>query len=130
MNFKNGVIISEGEVYDRDPEKIPRMSLLAARKIYEKIPYRGRILKGTDEELIINLGLYDGLRNGDILYADDTYDVGVKGKYTLKRKMLIKIDEADTIVSRAKAVDPDDMVKLHEGVEVFPLAKRRAKRVE
>ncbi|HNX59236.1 MAG TPA: hypothetical protein PKK43_09045, partial [Spirochaetota bacterium] len=130
MNFSNGVIISEGEVYDRDPEKLPRMALQAARKIYEKIPFKGRILKGTDEELIINLGSYDGLKSGDVLYADDTYDVGVKGKYTLKRKMLMKVDEADTIVSRVKAVDQDDMVKLHEGVEVYPLARRRAKRVE
>lgn len=130
MNFSNGVIISEGEVYDRDPEKLPRMALQAARKIYEKIPFKGRILKGTDEELIINLGSYDGLKSGDVLYADDIYDVGVKGKYTLKRKMLMKVDEADTIVSRVKAVDQDDMVKLHEGIEVYPLARRRAKRVE
>ncbi|HEY1407244.1 MAG TPA: tetratricopeptide repeat protein, partial [Spirochaetota bacterium] len=130
MDFKNGVIIDEGDLYDRDRDKLPRMSLLAARKIYEKIPYKGRILKGTDEELIVNLGLYDGLKSGDILFANDTFDVGVKGKYTLKRKMMIKIDEADTIVSRAKAVDPDDMNKLHEGIEVFPLTKRRAKKIE
>jgi tetratricopeptide (TPR) repeat protein len=130
MDFRNGVIIAEDEMSDREYDKLTRLSLLTARRIYEKLPYKGRILKQNDSELVVNLGLYDGLRTGDILYANDIYDVGVKGKYSLKRKILMKINEADTIVSKVTVVDPEDVSRLHEGDEVFPLMKRRAKKIE
>jgi tetratricopeptide (TPR) repeat protein len=130
MDFKTGVIIFEDELYDRNRDKLTRLSIRTARKIYDKIPYKGRVLKSDDKEIIVNLGSFDGLKSGDILFANEEFDVGAKGKYSLKRKMTMKIEEADTIVSRAVAVDPDDMQKIREGVEVFPLLKKRSQRIK
>jgi hypothetical protein len=126
MDFKTGVIIAGDELYDREKDKVARLSLRAARQIYDKIPYKGRVLSENNGEIIVNLGLYDGLRAGDVLYSNDEYDAGAKGKYSIKRKMLYKIVEADTIVSKVSAIDPDDAGKVREGIDVYPLLKRRA----
>jgi len=130
MDFKNGVILAEDSLYDREQDKLPRLSLRAARFIYDKIPYRGRVLKSDDDKIIVNLGLYDGLKAGDLLYVNSEHDAGVKGKYIIKKKILFKIEEADTVVSRAVAVDKDEAEKVQEEMAIFPLNKRRAVRIK
>jgi tetratricopeptide (TPR) repeat protein len=129
MDFKTGVIIAQDTLYDREKDKLARLALRAARFIYDKVPYKGRVLSIDDDKAVVNLGLYDGLKAGDILYVDSEHDAGVKGKYIIKKKILFKIDEADTVVSRISAVDKDEAEKVREEMAVFPLSKRRAVKI-
>ena len=129
MDFKTGVILAQDELYDREKDKLARLALRAARFIYGKVPYKGRILSTDDDKAVVNLGLYDGLKPGDILYVDSEHDAGVKGKYMIKKKILFKIEEADTVVSRVSAVDRDEAEKVREEMPVFPLNKRRAVKI-
>ena len=129
MDFKTGVILAQDTLYDREKDKLARLALRAARFIYGKVPYKGRILSTDDDKAVVNLGLYDGLKPGDILYVDSEHDAGVKGKYMIKKKILFKVEEADTVVSRVSAVDKDEAEKVREEMAVFPLNKRRAVRI-
>lgn len=126
MNLKGGVVISEDSLYDREAGKLARSSLRIARRVYDKIPYKGRLLKIDDNSIIVNIGSYDGLKAGDEIYINDERDVGVKGKYTIKKKILFKIDSADTVISKATVADPEEMYRVRDEAEVFPLLKRRA----
>lgn len=130
MDFKTGVILAQDSLYDREKDKLARLSLRAARFMYNKIPYKGRVLSDDDDKVIVNLGLCDGLKAGDILYVNSEHDAGVKGKYMIKKKILYKIEEADTVVLRASALDKDESEKVREEMEVFPLNKRRAVRIK
>ena len=129
MDFKNGVILAQDSLYDREKDKLSRLALRAARFIYGKVPYKGRVLSIDDDKAVVNLGLYDGLKTGDILYVDSEHDAGVKGRYVIKKKILFKVDEADTVVSRISAVDKDEAEQVREEMAVFPLNKRRAVKI-
>jgi hypothetical protein len=130
MNLKGGVVISEDSLYDREVGKLSRSSLRIARRVYDKIPYKGRLLKTDGDSIIVNIGLYDGIKPGDEIYINDERDVGVKGKYTIKKKILFKIDSADTVVSKATIADPEEMYRVRDEADVFPLQRRRAVRVK
>ncbi|MGL4370622.1 MAG: hypothetical protein ACRCUT_13270, partial [Spirochaetota bacterium] len=130
MDFKTGMVLGGDSLYDREKDKMTRLPLRAARFIYDRIPYKGRILKAEDDSIVVNLGLYDGVKAGDILYVVSEYDAGVKGKYSIKKKLLFKIEEADTVVSRLSAVDKNDMENVREDMPVYPLNKRRAVRIQ
>lgn len=129
LDFKTGVIISEFDLAESGKENLERLSLRAARKVYDLIPYQGRVLKVDDEQerVLVNLGIYDGLKPGDLLvmYRYDTSPA--EGRINMKRKLLFAVDEVDTLVASAKPKTPDDLARVDEGEPVYPLNKRRAK---
>lgn len=130
LDIANGAVVFEDSVYDKGNDKIVSLALRAARKIYNAVPYWGRVLSFDERSIVINLGLYDGLKKGDSFFIIDEHDAGVVGKYSIKRKMLFTVEESDTVVSRLIPVDEQDLGNMYEDLLVYPLEKRRAKRIK
>ncbi len=132
LDFKTGVIINEFELAESGREKLGRLSLRAARKIYDGVPYEGRVLKVDDEQerVLVNLGLYDGVKPGDLLvmYRYDTSPA--EGRINMKRKLVFAVDEVDTLVASARPNTAADLARVDEGEPVYPLNKRRAKLIK
>ncbi len=64
-----------------------------------------------------------------LFFYHDTETVA-KGKYKLRKKILLKIKEADTDICKAEALTPADKDKMRTGLDVFPLNVKRAERIE
>ncbi len=129
MDYKTGVVINQFAVSGSGRSFLNDAALTAGRKIYEMIPFKGRVLKYNDNQILVNLGSFDGIKNDDFLYVASSEKM--KGsKYNLNRKLLFKAVETDTIITLAEAVNPEDMKIIKTDDSVFPLAKRRAKKVK
>jgi len=79
---------------------------------------------------VINLGTFDGLKKDDLVFAHFENEMTVRGKYKIRKKILMKINEIDTDLCRASVVSQADIEKVRPGVEVYPLMMKRAVRVE
>ncbi|MBN1498898.1 MAG: tetratricopeptide repeat protein [Spirochaetes bacterium] len=125
MDFKTGVVISRFSSSGTGRSYLNDAVLAASRKIYNAIPFRGRVLKYNDAQIIINIGSFDGVKKDDLVYLSTSEKL--KGsRYGLNRKIIFRITEADTLVSQAEAVNPEDMKLIKTDDPVFPLAKRRS----
>jgi len=131
LNRTNGVVITSFTLSELGRNNLPEVALRAARKVYEKIPFRGRVLKMDEDKPIVNLGGFDGLKKDDIfvIYKDAPRDshAGGIGK---KMKILLTVGEADTLVSALSVERAQDLAMVDVGDAVYPLEKRRAKRLK
>jgi tetratricopeptide (TPR) repeat protein len=129
MDFHKGFIIGEFTLTGTGKESLPKLALRSAKRIYSMVPFKGRVLKLTDNGIITNLGLFDGIKPGSKLVI---YKFGndLLTRDQLKRKIIFTVRESDTIISRAVPERPPEMddVDLHD--TVLPLKKRRAKKIE
>jgi len=89
------------------------------------------VLKMDEDKPIVNLGGFDGLKKDDIfvIYKDAPRDshAGGIGK---KMKILLTVGEADTLVSALSVERAQDLAMVDVGDAVYPLEKRRAKRLK
>lgn len=130
LNFKNGVVIGDFSATERGHENLPTISLRTARKIFDFIPYNGRILKVEDNSAVVNLGTYDGLKKGDMLLAYKYNPDTSSHKMRSKEKIIFTLTKCDTLVSIATPVNNEHIQYLEVNDTVYPLQKRRAKRIE
>lgn len=126
LDFHRGVVISELNFSESGRESLAKLSLRVAKNIYEAIPYKGRVLKIDEEKIIVNLGLYDGVRTGDLLFVEQYGKPDGVSKLNLRKKIIFVIDESDTLMSSAKARRSNDIKFVDINDIVFPLKKRRA----
>jgi hypothetical protein len=130
LDFKNGMVIDEFELSETGKDALSRLSIRAAGRIYDSIPYEGRILKAEDDHVIVNLGLYDGLKAGDLLVMYRYEPSPASGKINMKKKLLFEVTEADTLLSSAKPRVASDLALIDVNDPIYPLKKRRAKMIE
>ncbi len=130
MDYKTGIIISQKDFFSNEKDYLSRVSFLAATHIYNSIPFTGKIIKQKDDAIVVNLGLYDGLNTGDLLFAEINEKLSIYDKYSVKKKVLFKIDNIDTLICRAVPLISKDIDKVSEGVMIFPQNKIRAKKIE
>jgi len=128
MDYRKGIIIDTFTVSDGSRESLQRVCLRAARHVYGVIPFKGRILKLKDEGIVVNLGLFDGMKPGDKLVIYKYADLSNKNR--IKDKLIFTIDRADMDVSYAVPQKKDVLLEIDPSDEVFPLERRRARRVE
>lgn len=127
LDNKTGIIIGEFELSESGHESLPNLALRVARRLYDHIPYRGRILKVEDDRVVLNLGLYDGLEKGDMVVA---YRINKKlSGDSINRKMVFSLDRLDTVVSTAKPLNNEDLQVIEIDDMIFPLNKRRARMI-
>lgn len=108
MDFKKGIIVSSFSLSDSGRNSVSRIALRSANRIFDKIPFTGKILKVKENSIIINLGLLDGIGPGSklVLYKYDSKSSGVS------RRIIFTVKESDTFVSEAepqKLTDLDDI---------------------
>lgn len=127
MDFKTGVIIDEFDISESQKDNLSRLSLRAARRIFSSIPYEGRVLKIEEDRIILNLGLFDGVKPGDLL-AIYRYDRGsAQGRINMRKKLVFVVDDADTIMASAKPQTLSELEMIDVNDPIYPLTKRRAK---
>ncbi len=129
MDTKTGVVIAHFTVSDNSKYSLHTISLDVAKKLYSAIPYWGKIQSYSDDMVAINLGSLDGIELESILETfvdnDDTID-----SEKPRKKVLLQVKEVDTRVLLAKPLNPKDIDLLSKGQEVYPVAKRRAKKIK
>jgi tetratricopeptide (TPR) repeat protein len=123
LNFHNGVIIGEFSLSETGRDNLSTISLRSSRRIYDLIPFKGRVLKLSGERVIANLGGFDGLRKDDLF----TVYTSENSFTDSKEKILLRVDEIDTLVSSMKPVSAQNISRIDAGDIIYPLKKRRAK---
>ncbi|MCX7679309.1 MAG: tetratricopeptide repeat protein [Spirochaetes bacterium] len=130
MNFHTGVIIGDFAIAENGHDALQKFAIKAARKIYEFIPYSGRVLKHSEDSTIVNLGLFDGIEKDNLLVIFKKQPYGERGALLHTKKILLKVTEPDTFVSSVSPINNNDSELIEIGDVVYPLQKRRAKRLE
>lgn len=129
MDYKKGFIIGQFTITESGKESLPQLALRAAKRIYDMIPFRGRVLKLKETGIITNMGLFDGIDAGEKLVVYKfTNRPGFGDK--LRKRILFTVREADTLISYAEPVKKADLDSIDSSDIVLPLKKRRAKRIE
>ena len=128
MDYRKGFIIGEFTLSDSGPDCLPRLALRAASRLYDLIPFSGRVLATKDAGIVTNLGLIDGIAPGEKLVIYKMKSNSLPGD-RLKQKIILTVKEADTYVCYAEPPREADMESIDTSDTVFPLKRRRAKLV-
>jgi hypothetical protein len=129
LDYKKGFVIGQFTYNESGKESLPQLALRAAKRIYDMIPYRGRVIKLKDTGIIVNVGLFDGIAAGQklVIYKFRN-DIAPGDK--LKKKILFTVKESDTLISYAEPQNPSDLDSIESNDIVLPLKKRRAKLID
>lgn len=129
VDLERGFIIAELTDSKKGKENLEKLSLNVASKLYDLIPYNGRVIKMKEKGILVNLGLVDGINAGNqfIIYrnsrARSTNDLMRNGE-------LLTVKETDTFISYAEPDRSDLLNEIDSTFKVFPLKNRRAKKIE
>lgn len=129
LDFKSGAIVQEYTAEANDKYALTALSLKIAQKVYDTIPYRGRVLKKNDDNIIINLGSYDGIAVGDMLsvYLRSRPDAATG--LVLREKLIFKVTDADTYISSCTLTN-GTLLQVEEGDKILPERMRAARLIE
>ncbi len=129
LDYRKGYIIGQYTVTESGAEALPRLALRAAKRLFEAMPFRARVLKINEGGIVTNVGLFDGITPGEklVIYKFRN-DPGPGDK--LRRKVVLTVRESDTLVSYAEPQKAGDMDAIGSTDIVFPLKKRRAKLIK
>ncbi len=128
MDMNRGYIISEFEVTGKGKESLGDVSLKTAVKLYDTIPYSGRILKLKDDGILVNLGIIDGVVTGSrlVIYMDSrSRATGDRVRYA----EVFTVRESDTFICYAEPDRAGALKEIDSTYSVYPLQKRRAKKL-
>jgi len=129
MDVEKGFIIGEISDSKKGKENLAKISLNIAGKLYDMMPYNGRVVKIKEKGILVNLGLFDGIKTGSqlVIYrnsrAKSTNDLMRTGE-------LLTVKETDTFMSYAEPDRGELLNEIDSTFRVFPLKNRRAKKIE
>lgn len=129
MDAKTGVVIAHFTVSDNSKYSTHTISIDLAKKMYDTIPFRGKIISYSEDMAVINLGTIDGIETGALLETYVENDNTIE-QDQLRKKVVFKVTEAGTIISSGKPVNPKDIDLIAKGSEVYPVEKKRAKKIK
>lgn len=129
MDYRKGFIIGQFTVTESGKESLPRLALRAAKRVYDMIPFRGRVLKLKEDGIVTNMGLFDGVNEGEKLVVYKFANRPGAGD-RLKKRIIFTVKESDTLVSFAAPQRASDLDSIDSNDIVLPMKKRRAKRIE
>lgn len=128
MDIERGYIISEFEVSGKGRENMGLGAVRAAEKIFNSVPYSGRILKLKEEGILVNLGLIDGVTDGTqlVIYLDSRSGAT---NDAVRSAEIFTVKETDTFLCYAVPDRPDVLKDVDSTYTVYPLQKRRARKL-
>ncbi len=129
LDYRKGFIIGGFDLSESGPESLPQLSLRASKRIYDMVPFRGRVLKQNEDGILVNMGLFDGISPGEKLVIYKFQSRVLPGD-RLKKKMIFTVRESDTLLSFAVPEQTVDLDSIDANDIVLPLKKRRARRIE
>ncbi len=129
MDLNRGYIIYELTESKKGRENLNLLSIMIAEKIYNIIPYNGKVLKVKDDGILLNLGLFDGVKEGTelVIYRDSSSRLNNE---TIRYAEIFTVKETDTFISYAEPDRPDILREIDSTNNVYPLMKRRARKIE
>ena len=129
MDLNRGYIIYEMTESKKGRENLNLLSILTAEKIYNIIPYSGKVLKVKDDGILLNLGLFDGVKEGTelVIYRDSNSRLNNE---TIRYAEIFTVKETDTFISYAEPDRPGILKEIDSSSVVYPLMKRRAHKIE
>ncbi len=129
MDLARGYIIYEMNESKKGRENLNLLSLLAAEKIYNIIPYSGKVLKVKENGIILNLGLFDGVKEGAelVIYRGASSRINNE---TIRYAEIFTVKETDTFICYAEPDRPAILRDIDSTNVVYPLMKRRARKLE
>ncbi len=129
MDMNRGYIIYELSESKKGRENLNLLSIMTAEKIYNIIPYNGKVLKVKDDGILLNLGLFDGVKEGTelVIYRDSSSRLNNE---TIRYAEIFTVKETDTFISYAEPDRPDILREIDSSNSVYPLMKRRARKLE
>jgi len=129
MDMHKGYIIYELSESRKGRENLNILSISTAEKIYNIIPYKGKVLKVKDTGIIVNLGLFDGVREGTelVIYKDNRSRINNEA---IKYAEIFTVKESDTFISYAEPDRLDVLKEIDSTNTIYPLMKRRARMIE
>jgi hypothetical protein len=125
MDFKKGIVLSSFSVSDSGRNSGLRIALRSARKIFEKIPFTGKILKVKENSIIVNLGLMDGIRPGSKLVI---YKYNSKFS-EVNRRIIFTVSESDTFVAEALPQKPTELDDVDVTDAIQSMETKRARMI-
>jgi len=129
LDLERGYIIGEFSESARGKGSINHAAMNTARKIFNTVPYKGRVLKIKDDGIIVNLGLIDGIEEGSSLVIFRNIKSGKSGNIR-HIKEIFNVRESDTYISYAEPARKEVLREIDSTDTVYPLEKRRAKRLD
>lgn len=130
LDFSTGIITENITLSENGRNSLSRLSIRTARQVFEKVKYKGHILKIKNNNIIINLGKYDGLKEGDIVYAFQKNDILNTDSGKTQKKILFKVNQVDTLVAKASVINKGDIDRVIVGNKIFPLQLKKAKLIK
>ncbi len=130
LDFHTGVIISNFLLSENSVDNIPKLSLRVSKRIYESIPFKGRVLKTDRENIIVNMGLFDGIRPGDLIEISKLKSPDENKRININHKLIFIINESDTLISSARPLKKSDARLVNINDLIYPLKKRRSKLIK
>jgi len=129
MDLNRGYIIYELTDSKKGRENLNLLSILIAGKIYDIIPYNGKVLKVKEKGILLNLGLFDGVKDGTelVIYRDSNSRLNNE---TIRYAEIFTVKETDTFISYAEPDRPDILKEIDSTNNIYPLMKRRARKIE
>ena len=129
MDLNRGYIIYELTESKKGRENLNLLSIMIAEKIYNTIPYSGKVLKVKDDGILLNLGLFDGVKEGTelVIYRDSRSRLNNE---TIRYAEIFTVKETDTFISYAEPDRADILREIDSTNSVYPLMKRRAQKIE
>ncbi len=127
LDFHTGVIINKFSLSENGNENIPKISFRASKRLYDIIPFKGRVLKSESDSILVNLGLFDGIKPGDMLEIFKLKSPMNGEQLKINKKLIFIVEESDTLVSSAKPLKVSDFNLVDINDPVYPLKKRRSK---
>lgn len=128
MDFHKGIIIASINLSEKGRENLPVLSLRLSRRIYDVVPFTGRVLKLKDQGIVVNLGLYDGIAKDSMLVLQKITSGDIAKD--VRKKIYFKVKEANTIISYAEPVDRNDLDEVGPSDIVYPYKRKRAKLIK
>jgi tetratricopeptide (TPR) repeat protein len=129
LDLERGYIIEEFSESAKGKRSINHAAMNTARRIYNTVPFKGRVLKIKEEGIIVNLGLIDGVEVGSVLVIFRNVKSSESGDIR-RVKEIFNVMESDTYISYAEPVRKEVLREIDSTDTVYPLEKRRAKRLD
>lgn len=127
MDYAKGIVINNFSLTEEGRDNLLKLCLRSARRIYDFIPYKGRVLKAREDSIIVNLGLVDGVKPDSrlVIYK---YSDGLRTSRITDR-IIFTVKEADGDVCLAEPQNPAVLENIDSNDMVFPLERRRARMI-
>ena len=126
-NNNTGIVIGEFTLSESGREALPSLTLRMARRIYDIMPYRGKILKQKEDSILVNIGSFDGVQVGDLLVINKYNNPS--NPFRIRNRIIFTVTEVDTLLSIAIPNTARELDEVDSTDFVYPMNKQRARRI-